>query len=147
MIFLANKKEFSNPTRTLAWPCDNFFSSISLITSLGKVKSLRQLAMWALLLPINFETLSWSYWNWSISLLYPCASSMGLRSSLWTFSTIANSNDFKSSASTSTIGTSCRPAFWAACHLLSPAIISYLFDCFLTTIGCMIPRSLIELVS
>ena len=71
-------------------------------------------------------------------------SSIGLRSSLCTFSTIANSNDFRSSA--------CiyyryfmKACILSLCHLLSPAIISYLSD-FSTIIGCIIPRSLIEFV-
>ena len=56
---------------------------------------------------------------------------------------------FKSSASIITAGISCSPAFCDASHLLSPAIISNFelseFD-FLTIIGWITPRSLIELV-
>ena len=42
----------------------------------------------------------------------------------------------------------CSPAFLAANHLLSPAIISNLVlsEDFLTIIGCITPRSFIELV-
>ena len=38
------------------------------------------------------------------------------------------SSDFKSSTSTTTMGTSCKPAFCAASHLLSPATISNLLS-------------------
>ena len=75
---------------------------------------------------------------------------MGFRSLLWTFSTIANSKAFISSASITTAGISFNPAFCDASHLLSPAIISYLptnsFD-FLTIIGWTTPLSLIELLN
>ena len=63
---------------------------------------------------------------------------------------MANSRDLRSSASVITTGTSWKPAFWAANHLLSPAIISYLnfwSADFLTIIGWIIPRSLIEFVN
>ena len=60
---------------------------------------------------------------------------------------IANSSDFKSSASVTTTGISCNPAFLAANHRLSPAIISY-FELSeletLTIIGWITPLSLIE---
>ena len=54
----------------------------------------------------------------------------------------------RSSASVTTTGISCKPAFLAASHLLSPAIISYFASPeldFLTIIGCITPLSLIEL--
>ena len=60
---------------------------------------------------------------------------------------MANSKDFKSSTSVTTTGISCKPAFCAANHLLSPAIISYFklsFTDFLTIIGWITPLSLIE---
>ena len=63
---------------------------------------------------------------------------------------IANSNDFKLSASIITTGTSCKPDDCAACNLLSPAINSYFLSWssdFLTIKGCIIPLSLIELVN
>ena len=63
---------------------------------------------------------------------------------------MANSSDFKLLASITTTGTLWSPAFCAACHLLSPATISNLSiksSDFLTTIGWMIPLSLIELVN
>ena len=52
--------------------------------------------------------------------------------------------------SITTTGTSCRPAFWEANHLRSPAIISYFPSKVLlglTIIGCITPCSLIELVN
>ena len=57
---------------------------------------------------------------------------------LCTFSIIAISSDFTSLAFITNTGTSCRPAFCEANHLLSPAIISNLPSCDLsgrTTIG------------
>ena len=64
------------------------------------------------------------------------------KSSLCIFSTIATSKVSLSFKSKIVIGTSCKPAFCAANHLLSPATISYgseedLF--FLTAIGWIIP--------
>ena len=58
IIFFAKSIALSRPTKIFAWPCDNFSSIISSIISWGNVKSLKQLEMCALLLPINLATLS-----------------------------------------------------------------------------------------
>ena len=63
---------------------------------------------------------------------------------------MANSKDLTSSTLRITTGISCKPAFCDASHLRSPAIISYFPSSALsgrTTIGCITPCSLIELVN
>ena len=63
------------------------------------------------------------------------------------FSTIATSNDSTSLRSKIVTGISCKPALWAANHLLSPATISYFVDpelLILTAIGWIIPFFFIE---
>ena len=60
IIFFAKKNAFSRPTKIFACPWEIFSSIINSKTSLGKESNLRQLDIWALLFPINLETLSWS---------------------------------------------------------------------------------------
>src|SRR6202030_2133841 len=66
------------------------------------------------------------------------------------FSMIASSNASTSLTSSTTTGTSCRPARWAACQRRSPAMISKASAApraGRTAIGWMMPRSLMEAAS
>src|SRR3990172_226126 len=82
-----------------------------------------------------------------MSLRYAPASSMGLSSSLWMFSTSAISRSSRSPACRTMTGTFARPASRAARHRLSPAMIWYREPTRRTTSGWTTPCSIMDFAS
>ena len=74
--------------------------------------------------PTRDATCSWVSWKSSMSCWYAAASSSGLSSSRWTFSTSACSSAVLSSVSRTSAGIDWRPTRLAARHRRSPAISS-----------------------
>ena len=76
--------------------------------------------------------------------MYDTASSIGVKSSLWTFSIRATSALSLSSSDVTIAGTLVFSANRQALYLLSPAMITYLSPIGLTTIGSITPYFLID---
>ena len=130
--------------KDLAWRSEILFSNNASWASSHKFKSLKVLAIADWDLPTFIANSSWFIYPISKIFLYDIAFSIGVKSSLWTFSIKAISTESLSVKSLTIAGIVLFPAITLALYLLSPAIISYLLPIFLTTIGWITPYFFIE---
>ena len=133
-----------NFNKDLAWRSEILFSNKASWTSSLKFNNLSVFAIEDWDLPTFWAKSSWLIYPISNIFLYEIAFSIGVKSSLWTFSIKAISTLSLSVISETIAGIVCLPAITLALYLLSPAIISYLSPIFLTTIGWMTPYFLID---